>query len=62
MTYKIKSLLYFCAFLISATIYYGVEQYEEFQQEILNGEVVETQFADSLEQDEISEESLKPSK
>ncbi|MEX0360061.1 hypothetical protein [Flagellimonas sp.] len=61
MTYKIKSLLYFCAFLISATIYYGVEQYEEFQQHIQNGEVVETQFADTLEHNETQEESLKSS-
>lgn len=62
MTYKIKSLLYFCAFLISSTIYYGVEQYEEFQQQILNEEVAETQFADTSEHNETSEESLNTSK
>lgn len=62
MTYKIKSLLYFCSFLIASTIYYGIEQYDKFQEQVQSQEVAETEFADTLEHEEILEGTLDTSK
>ncbi len=62
MTYKIKSLLYFCSFLVASTIYYGVEQYDKFQEQMQSQEVAESKFADTLEHEEILEETLEASK
>lgn len=58
MTYKFKSLIYFCFFLIASTIYYGVEQYDKFQEHLRTKELVENTFEDHLEQEESQDEVL----
>nr|WP_299388034.1 hypothetical protein [Allomuricauda sp.] len=49
MTYKIKSLIYFFCFLAASSIYYVVEQHEEFQKQLHAKELAETEFDDSMD-------------
>ena len=49
MSYKIKSLLYFVCFVLSAFTYYGLDSYENQEQQYTAVEVVE-----------ITNENLKP--
>ncbi|MCL6267832.1 hypothetical protein [Flagellimonas myxillae] len=56
MTYKIKSLIYFICFLTASSIYYVVEQHEEFQQQLRAKELVKTEFEDNLEDEDTVEE------
>lgn len=34
-TYKIKSLIYFSCFLMASFLYYGMEQYDRFNEELV---------------------------
>ncbi len=46
MTHKVKSLIFFSCFVISALVYYQVEKQDEFQEQISSETFVETQFQD----------------
>ncbi|KQC31150.1 hypothetical protein [Flagellimonas eckloniae] len=58
MTYKIKSLIYLSCFVVASFIYYGIEQEDKFQNQILSEELVETEFEDDLESEKLQEEIL----
>ena len=58
-TYKIKSLIYFCCFLVASLVYYQIEQDDQFQEQLISSEVVETDMQDL---DEIEEDILEEQK
>lgn len=60
MTYRIKSLIYFSCFAISAFLYYGIEQEDEFQNQVSNKEFAEIEFMDDLESEKLQDEILEP--
>ncbi len=47
MTYKIKSLIYFSCFLAASLVYYAVEKYDEFQNQLDTDTYVEADFEDT---------------
>lgn len=47
MTYKTKSLIYFSCFVAASSLYYVVDQHDEFQDQINSETYVETQFEDA---------------
>ncbi|MEM9868642.1 MAG: hypothetical protein AAF765_13195 [Bacteroidota bacterium] len=55
MTYKTKSLLYFFCFLITATAYYVVEQYEDYNNQIQSAAIAETFFDGNMDLEHASE-------
>ena len=56
MTYKIKSLIYFLFFMGASTMYYVMEEHQEFQQHLQAKELVETDFEESLDEENNTEE------
>ena len=47
--YKIKSLVYFSAFVAAAIVYYHIEQNEIFQNSTLNSQLAELEAEDQPE-------------
>lgn len=45
-------------FVVASFIYYGIEQEDKFQNQILSEELVETEFEDDLESEKLQEEIL----
>ncbi|SNY92211.1 hypothetical protein [Flagellimonas pacifica] len=56
MTYKIKSLIYLSCFVITATIYYGIEQEDEFKNQVNSPKVAETDFEDTDDLEDTQED------
>lgn len=46
-------------FVIAAILYYGIEQEDKFQNQILSEEFAETEFEDDLESEKLQEEILE---
>ncbi|MBW8244545.1 hypothetical protein K1F50_17185 [Muricauda oceani] len=47
MNYKTKSLIYFSCFLAASTLYYVVDQRDDFQNQLNSKTYVETHFEDT---------------
>ncbi len=45
-TYKIKSLIYFGCFLMASFLYYGIEQYDRYQEFTMANDVAEIESAE----------------
>ncbi|WP_228236109.1 hypothetical protein [Allomuricauda sp. M10] len=62
MTYKIKSLLYFCCFMLASLAYYMVDQHDQFKEQIVDKSYVEADFHDTqnLEKPKEDQEEVLP--
>ncbi|MHA7830592.1 MAG: hypothetical protein ACX93O_05800 [Flagellimonas sp.] len=58
MNYKTKSLVYFICFVAASTLYYVVDQHDEFQDHLNSKTYVDTQFEDADDYIDDSKEDL----
>ena len=56
-TYKIKSLVYFSGFLLAATIYYIIEQKQNFDEQLQASQMVDLAVEEQLQ--EAQEDSIE---
>ncbi|MBA4747015.1 MAG: hypothetical protein H2058_17380 [Muricauda sp.] len=56
MNYKTKSLIYFSCFVAAATLYYVMDQRDDFQDQLNSKTYVETHFEDA---DDYTDESIE---
>ncbi len=56
-TYKIKSLVYFSGFLLAATLYYVIEQKQNFDEQLQASQMVDLAVEEQLE--EAQEDSVE---
>ncbi len=47
MTYKFKSLIYFCCFVIASVIYYVVDRHDAFEEQLNSKNYAEVEYMDA---------------